>query len=73
MKNLRSRLAEIMQFMKSKYPAVSDRLIYKIKATDLNNPSFHWYGATEDFKYGDIHPDIIKAFLSHNQIKYLPF
>ena len=62
-KNLRHRLAEIMKFIKSKYPAVARRLIYKITTSDLNNPSFHWFGASEDFKYGDIHPDIIKAFL----------
>ena len=64
MKNARARLSEMIIFLKHKYPAVARRLVIKITQRDLNDPTFHWYGATEDFVYSDIHPDIIKAFLS---------
>ena len=69
MKNARARLLEMITFIKSKYPAVARRLVIKITQRDLNDPSFHWYGATEDFNYSDIHPDIVKAFLSLKKIK----
>ena len=62
-------MLEMITFIKSKYPAVARRLVIKITQRDLNDPSFHWYGATEDFNYSDIHPDIVKAFLSLKKIK----
>ena len=69
MKNARARLLEMILFIKSKYPTVERRLVININQRDINDPSFHWYGATEDFKYSDIHPDIVKVFLSLRKIK----
>lgn len=69
MQDARRRLEEIKNYITSKYPAVGHKIIKRISTQDLNNPSFHWYGAKSDFVYHDIHPDIIKAFLSTKKVK----
>ena len=63
-RNHRERLKEMMEFIKKKYPTYSRECIRDLTSEDLEDERCNWFGAKQDFKYENVHSDIIKAFMS---------
>ena len=59
----------MISFIEIKYPTYALQVINEIFELDLQNNSYHWFGAKKDFDYKKMYPDIIKAFMATKKVK----